>query len=296
MIFIRLRHADPHTDDSILPIQAVRISNFIYVSETVFLFELAKGFTRSVFNSPTIPSVPDGVIKAPVYINAKQKLNLILHSHTFNKDMVKAGAMVQVYPKDDKTKCGTWSSPRIILSMNQEAGFVVVPERESKRLPVAFGDSLVVHDDIAITNQVQYDIYEPKEYVSELLNVSAECETPPSFAQVTNVISPEDTCSFSSEVPVRTDTVAKIKIFWPDGNEYYSGAVNEVREDGKCVIINEDDEKEVANMSEGTWHFDYSTLHEAAINLNNTIQFNEWLLTWFLTQQHGQQPFLRHKA
>lgn len=48
--------------------------------------------------------------------------------------------MVQVNVKNDKSKRSSWSAPQIILSIGDEAGSVVVPERGGKRISEAFED------------------------------------------------------------------------------------------------------------------------------------------------------------
>lgn len=82
-IFLRLRHDDPHADAGLLIVQAVRISNDLYGNDTVSSFELAKGFTRPVFNCPAVSSVPDNVVEAHVNINEKRKLNRIPFTHVY---------------------------------------------------------------------------------------------------------------------------------------------------------------------------------------------------------------------
>lgn len=158
--------------------------------------------------------------------------------------------MVQVYLKDEKAKRGVWSSPGIILSLNQEAGFVVVPGRSRKRIDLAFEDTRAVQDGCNLYNLVRSAIDELDEYVSELLEVFAECATPPSDVPENIVESAEGVFDFSSEPPVRPDTGDRVEVFWPDGNQYYAGAVTKVCDDGEFVAVYEHDGKEVLNMSD----------------------------------------------
>lgn len=132
----------------------------IVMEVTVSSFGLAKGFPWQVFSSHTISPVSHDVLEAYVNINTNRKLNPILRSRMFSKDTFKVRDTVQAYLTDDKAKRGTWSSPRIILSPNQEAVFVILSSRARKHIYVAFEDTRAVHDGCALSNLVQSAIDE----------------------------------------------------------------------------------------------------------------------------------------
>lgn len=130
----------------------------------------------------------------------------------FTKDTFKVEDMVQVYLNDDKAKCGTQFCPRIVLSVNQEDGSVVVPGRRREHISAAFEDTHAVHVGCALSNLVQSAIDELDESVSELLDVSAECGTHCLHSSEANIESAKDVCDFFSVPPVRPDTGARVDI------------------------------------------------------------------------------------
>lgn len=93
---------------------------------------------------------------------------------------------------------------------------------------------------------------------------------------------------------MRPDIGTRVEIFWPDDNQYYAGAVTEIRNDGKWVIVYDDDEKEVLNMSRESWRFEPSSRHGTANSVNKTLQSNEQSLIRSMMDQLGQRPFLWH--
>lgn len=235
-----MRHVDLHADASILSIQAVRISNALHGNETVSSFELVKGFRRSDLKCHNISSVPHNVIESHININAKRKLNPILRSHIFTKRRSELRIWCRSTYKDDKAERGTWLSPRIILSMNQDAGFVVVPGHGRNHISVAFKDTRAEHDDCALSDLVQSAIVKLEKSVSEFLDMAAECATSPLRSPKANVESAESISDFSFEPPLRPDTGALAEMFWSNDNQHCAGAVTEIRDDGKCVIFYDD--------------------------------------------------------
>lgn len=140
-VFIRLRQAHPNANIAVLAAQAECISNDLYGNDTVSSSELAEGLSSPLLKETAIPSIPNDIVEAHINIVARRKLNRILRLHAFNTDSFKPGNMTQVYLKNDTAKLGSWSSPCIILSIDQEGGFVVAPGRSGKRASATFEDT-----------------------------------------------------------------------------------------------------------------------------------------------------------
>lgn len=51
------------------------------------------------------------------------------------------------------------------------------------------------------------------------------------------------------EQPMTPEAGAKIELFWPEDNQYYAGAITYVNDDGRCVVVYDDDETETFNMA-----------------------------------------------
>lgn len=96
--------------------------------------------------------------------------------------------------------------------------------------------------------------------------------------QQSGVHPPSDDCDFTSEQPMRTEAGARIEVFWPEDHQYYAGAVTDVKDDGRFVVVYDDDETETSNMTEETWRFEQPTLLASVANVDNVFsrKYKKW--------------------
>lgn len=77
--------------------------------------------------------------------------------------------MVQVYFKDGSAKRGGWSSPCVILSIDHEAGSIVVTKSGRKCVTATVKDSRAVLDDDTFDTAVQPADDELDSYTDDFL-------------------------------------------------------------------------------------------------------------------------------
>jgi len=150
-IFLRLRSAAPDTDGRLHALQAVRISNDLYGSDTASAFELAKGFSKPIVHHSCPSVLPDDVVRARDVLLAKRKLTLIMRPKSTSEPTIHVGDLVQVFHKLEKEKRGKWLSPRTVLSIDREAGIVSVPGADGRKICAAVEDvrAAIVDDEFA---------------------------------------------------------------------------------------------------------------------------------------------------
>lgn len=269
----------------------------MYGNDVASSFELVKGFTRPVLSKSEIRAIPNEIVEAHVNLSAKRKLNRILRSHVHRNEAIKIGDMVQVYVKNDKSKRGSWSSPRILLSIDDEAGSVVVPGRGGQRMSAAFEDLRLVPCEDPLSTIVQSAIDELDSYIDELVNVSSSTDTP-SSSQEKNLQdgSDVDVCDFSGEKPMRPSEGDRVEIFWPLDDTYYPGKVTSIEDDGRCTIEYDDEVRETLNMVDEVWRFEQQSVNASTLGVIKTLTSNEQEVLSSMMEQLGQRPFLLHHA
>lgn len=130
-IFLRLQHENSDNnvpvDGEMLVLQALRISNDLYGSDTMSSNELAKGYTRPILNGKLPIVVPDEIREAHNKLLAKRKLALIMKSKATVDMNVRPGDLVEVYIRQQNEKRGKWTAPRPVLSFDRATGTLEVP-------------------------------------------------------------------------------------------------------------------------------------------------------------------------
>lgn len=139
-IYIRLRESDYKLSSELRTLQVVRISKDLYGNNIASAFELAKGLSRLVSSFSSINPVPPEIVEAHINLVSKRKLNVIHRTHATPTQSCNVGDLVKAYHKPDKAKSGAWSSPLLVLSVNNEARFVTVPGRSGHSRNVALED------------------------------------------------------------------------------------------------------------------------------------------------------------
>lgn len=104
---------------------------------------------------------------------AKCKLKVILRTHATPTQSFNVSNIVQAYNKPDKAERGAWSSTRLVLSVNNEAGFVTVPGRSGHSRNVAFEDVRLAQHEDSFGHAVKLTIHELKDSVFEALDLIA---------------------------------------------------------------------------------------------------------------------------
>lgn len=298
-IFLRLRHAEPLITADILAIQAVRISNDLYGTDVISSFEMAKGLHRPVIGDAEVKSVPHEIVEAHVDIKARRKLNRILRSHSHEYGPFKICDMVQVYVKADNTKRGSWSSARIILSINYDASSVVVPGRAGRRMSAAFKDVRAVPADNPLSTLVQYAIDELDALIDKIVDVheSSHDKSPKHDRSLNDSTEVDrDVCYFSGEPAMRPNMGERVEAYWPLDDVYYASEKTAINEEGRCVILYDDNEQETFNMSNESWRHEKSSLNASAFEIVKTLDSNEQDLARAMMEQLGQKPFLWHHS
>lgn len=103
--------------------KAVRFSNGLYGSNILCAYEVEKGITRPVFNSPAI--IPEAFLEAQNTLRAKRKLVPTISSKS-PKDVFSPGDLVYIYFKQDKQKRSKCLSPLAILDFDRRTYSVTV--------------------------------------------------------------------------------------------------------------------------------------------------------------------------
>lgn len=147
-IFLRLRQHDDKFPSDLCALEAVRLSNDLYGTDVASAFELAKGYTRPLHPKSHVCPIPPEIVEAHVDLLAKRKLHLIMRTQVSPSQTFDVGDLVEIYIKNEHGKRGRWSSPRLVTSVNREAGFITVPGKRGHTCNAAFEDvRLAVEDD-----------------------------------------------------------------------------------------------------------------------------------------------------
>lgn len=296
-IYLRLKSStEDHStqSDKVLIYQALRISNDLYGNDVMSASELAKGYTRPVFNGKTPILVPDEIINAHQILKAKRKLTMILRSKICKQERFTPGQLVQVFIKQGKEKRGKWTGDKPVLSYNEDSRAVTVPGANGRKIVAAVEDvraaikkdsfAFAVQEsideldnsiDMELNNVLQNDESFNQEKNSKSDKNKYEDESSKHDKNSNNDKNPnEDTNSgdeepgFSNSGPTIGDIV---QVYWPLDNKYYSGKVDSYNSStGEHHVLYDDGEKEDLNFKNEVWK---------PSNSNDPLSANEVLLT-----------------
>jgi len=90
-----MRIRDQSISPKIAAIEAIKISNDLYGNDVMSAFEIAKGFSRPIWNQ-SIKPVDSELIEAHDNLCAKRKMNKILRSHSHDRNVIGTADLVQV--------------------------------------------------------------------------------------------------------------------------------------------------------------------------------------------------------
>lgn len=124
-------------NQKVLAYKAIHISYDLYGIDVTSAHELAKGYTRSVYEI-LLYSLPESVRKDHDELVAVWKLNKILRTKATIKKNLIIGDLVQVYCKRAREKYGKWSDSQPVAAVNCEARMVSVPGSIGKNLKAAY--------------------------------------------------------------------------------------------------------------------------------------------------------------
>ena len=169
------------------------------------------------------------------------------------------GDYVQIFIQDGKSKRGSWTSPRQVLSIDSEAGSIVVPGRAGKQICAAFEDVRAARSENELAMSIQesidqldfnlVDILSPIEigehdeiHHSENHHIeseNSESEPPGDFtcANSKNTHNSSVSDSPNDDLPATGD---RISVYWPLENQYFPGTVNSIESNGFRVIQYDD--------------------------------------------------------
>lgn len=157
-IFSRILNED-ESNSTLAALQAVRISNDLYGSDILSSFEMAKGFSRAIFDG-TVTTIPSDLVDAKLQLDARGKLTRIIRSKSVSNDIVSVGDLVEVFVKSGHEKCGRWFAPRAILNIDRDAGMVTVAGDYGRIRKASYEDirPALTEDSLAVMIQESIDI------------------------------------------------------------------------------------------------------------------------------------------
>lgn len=145
---------------------AILISKDPYGTDVMSAFELAKGYTKPLAKD-SINMVPDDIGDDYEKLQSKRKLGLIMKSKATEEASVSFGDMIEVYQKDNLGKNGTWSSPKIVLTVDNDARNVTIPSKGRKRTTVAFEDIRLALPEDSLAKAIESAIDELNHSIDE---------------------------------------------------------------------------------------------------------------------------------
>lgn len=66
-------------------------------------------------------------------------------------------------------------------------------------------------------------------------------------------------------------TGTRIEVFYSEDNRYYTGSVTKITDDGRCVILYDDEDTDILNMTQPVWRLEQPGLHLSAIHLEKGL-------------------------
>lgn len=292
-IFLRLLSASPEADKTVLALHAVRISNDLYGSDTLSSFEIAKGYTKPINPDETPQKITEELVRARDILSAKRKLTLIMRTKATADPILHAGDLVQIFVKKGHEKRGRWLSPRVVLSVDTNAGTVSVPGSNGHKVVAAVEDTrpAIVEDDFAAS------IVESIDQLDESIHESIEALT-----ENYNQETPLDACSVSSDEYHTIDDPSislpgpgdRIEILWPLDNCFYPGVVSSV-ENNVHHINYEDGDAESLKLEDEEWRFG-ATLSSSSVFTGHSLISNEQHVLSLMLETLGNKSFMRHHA
>lgn len=261
---LRFKDATLESDPKLFSVTATRISNETCWSNTLFFFEILKGYTKSPDQSFLPKVTPSELVSAHSKIQSKRKLAKILEWNVFREPVLSPGDLVQAYVWSDDNKRGKWLSPRTVLNLDSVTGVVTVPSSSGPPMHVALEDirAAVWKDVFAIhvvesndqldgildslidfTHPFSDILVENQEVLTHQKHFDNDGE-PIAFAAGPKLVS---IATRANSTPVLPSVGSLIEVFWPGKVQAYSGFVAEITDD-RAYKINYDDERQKFNF------------------------------------------------
>ena len=300
-MYIRLKESagDGH-DASVASYKVVSISNDLYSNENLSAFELAKGFTKPIINSPKSNFVPQSLLKAHEEPKARRKLALILKSNATQEVPLNIGDLVDVYSKKQHEKRGNWWAPQPVLWIEHVARSVTIAGRNQHLRTVTIENLRPATPRQDLAQGVQEGIDQLDELLDDLTrsNVSPNAEQVPSTKE--NSDNPDNfyDIDFSNEEPSLMPTVGhKISVQWPMDDQLYDGCVASAQENGNLKIEYNDGDQECLDMTQEKWKFIESLIASAGtISTESQVQSTEQKVLSSMISYFGNKSFLKQQA
>lgn len=251
---------------------------------------MARGFTNPVLSESNIRPLDPDLLQAHNELVARRKLNLILRSNISTTENLHVGDLVQVYLKSEKEKGGRWSSPRQILYINHDAGFVTVPGRSGKTINSAIEDVRTALPASDLTESIQSAIDEVDGAFNNVLEnrVDLYSENEPASE---NDVSADSFDNDDAAIIIGP----RIEIYWPADDQYYAGTVSDIDSDNKVTVYYNDNDKQYGlNLVEDQWRF--PSISANIIQFDNSLQSSEQVFLNEMFSLLGNKSFFYHQA
>lgn len=288
---------------------------------------MAHGFTKSLTDHPM--KLFADILDAQTTLEAKRKLTRIMRTKSSFNRTVAPGDYVEVFSRLRHQKCGSWSSPRAVLSAEKSNGSIIVPGSRGLVVKAALEDVrvVIINDCFAqiireandvLDRCVDSELYDDASYVSDPLPAddtftntsdnhtdSRPFET--SFVAEDSEIDSHDDCDSTNKIDANIDATAtavdmnwpavgdQVEIYWPLENALYPGLVAEEQNESETVVY-DDGRIETLDFDHETWRSESRakllSIEAFSIRLEIVVQnVLDAMINYF-----GNKPFIRHQA
>lgn len=332
-MYLRLREADAQIDDKIHVTQSVDISSQLYGCDIMSAYKLAHGFTKTFLCQLKLN--PDEIVEAQSTIEAKRKVTRIICDKSPPTIMAEVGDIIDVYVKKRNEKRGTWSSPRTVLSINNQSGAVAVPGAAGHFMKAVF-EYIWSSIDVATFSQLVREANDTlNRSISELVDILCNTQIPtmeiyplndfaflnrdvkdaissnpdqstfPAQSFYACFASDEPTGSISSTL-TSTDITAfdgivapevsdQVEVFWPLDDTYYLGVIAE-EQNGNHTFVYDAGAIGTLDCSNQKWRFQNNSNLQSISATTLLLESDMPAVLSALLVYFGYKPFLRYQA
>ena len=241
-----------------------RISNLLYGNDVMSTYELAHGTCPSVMGNQII-SIPDELQEAHRELKAKRKLKKVLSSKSVQDIPVHAGDIVDVFVKLENQKRGKWLREKSVLSYDPKSRSISYAGKNGRMANAAIEDVRLSLSNDGLAKSIKDAI----DTLDEDMDWLIEDGDSTNFLETSNDNSFLDSQMMKPDLEnmrLNPKVSDRIKVFWPDDEQFYVGTVSSFDPESGLHTVNYDDgDTEDLVMSKEIWeHIDKSQNSNAA--------------------------------